>query len=514
MSSALTERLSLYAQSSGVVVETAYGRVRGIVEGNVHVFKGVPYGDSTGGSGRFMPPAKPKPWAGIVDATEFGPKSPQLPGTEIPEVAALTNVPGPMNEDCLRLNIWTPGPDGEKRPVMVWLHGGGFTGGSGAAIYYDGTRIAGKQNVVIVTLNHRLNAFGYLYLADIGGPKYAKASNAGMLDIVAALEYIRDNIAAFGGDPGNVTIFGQSGGGGKVSTLMAMPAAKGLFHRAIVQSGSALTGIPRSDATKSAETLLATLGLKANQTDELQKLPMGRILTAIQNTRGLRLGPVVDGSSLPSDPFEPSAPEVSADVPLMIGTVATEVTFFSGTPLDPLDDDELYEHVKQTTGAGDAEVERLIAVYRRSQPRRGNLDLYLALATDFGIRFNVMTQAERKAALGRAPVFAYYFNMTTPVRDGKLRSPHTLDIPYVFDNITRAAALTGGEDPHQIADKISRTWAAFARKGDPTHDRIPRWPAFAAGRRATMILGHDVRVANDPDREERLAIASLKASLG
>ena len=283
-------------------------------------FKGVPYGATTEGAGRFMPPSKPQPWTDVRDALELAPASPQVPSMLIPEsMAQQPKGDGAGSEDCLHLNVWTPGVRG-KRPVMVWFHGGGFSAGSANWEMYNGGNMAAKQDVVVVTVNHRLNVFGYLYLADLGGEKFSRSSNVGMLDTIAALEWVRDNISGFGGDPGNVTIFGQSGGGGKVSTLMGMPAAKGLFHRAIAMSGSNVSGIPRDRANKGVEALLATLKLKSNQIDQLQKLPVADLLKAMSATRGLNLGPVVDGHTLPTGPYDPVASEFSANVPLMIGS--------------------------------------------------------------------------------------------------------------------------------------------------------------------------------------------------
>ena len=257
----------------GPVANTTSGKIRGAVQENkVNAFRGIPYGAPTGGANRFMPPVKPEAWTGIKETIEWGPEAPQGPHTEIPEVAA-TIPKQAISEDCLHLNVWTNGLDSRKRPVMVWLHGGGFTSGNGSYTMYDGANMARKHDVVTVTVNHRLNSFGFLYLADVGGAKYANASNAGMLDVVAALEWVRDNIANFGGDPNNVTIFGQSGGAGKVSTLLAMPSAKGLFHRAIVQSGANLKGVSTEDATKTAHMLMEKVGVKT--ADELQQVPDG-----------------------------------------------------------------------------------------------------------------------------------------------------------------------------------------------------------------------------------------------
>jgi para-nitrobenzyl esterase len=441
---------------------------------------------------------------------ELGLRCPQLPAGAIPEWL-VTGRSEPTGEDCLCLNIWTSGLKDHKRPVMVWLHGGGYTAGSAGWYSYDGTELAKKHDVVVVGINHRLNVFGFLYLADLGNEKYAHASNVGMTDIVAALEWVRDNIANFGGDPNNVTIFGQSGGGGKVSTLLAMPSAKGLFHRAIVMSSSNLRGISRADATKGVEALLTKVNLKPNQLDELQKLPVRRMLQLMQTTPGLRLGPVVDGETLPNPPFDPVASSISADVPLMIGSVETEITFRTNVEYRPPDDAELRQRVKEEIRVDDATADHLISVYRKGRPEASNLDLFLVMASDNWVRRNVLIEAERKAALP-APVYNYYFTWRTPVRDGMLRTPHTLDIPFVFDNVDAARSITGnGQDRYALAAKMSSAWVAFARSGDPNHKALPNWPAYKSDRRATMIFNNECKIVEDPYREERLAMNSLRS---
>jgi para-nitrobenzyl esterase len=504
------------SEAAGPVVQTTSGKIRGSLQDKINAFRGVPYGAPTAGAARFLPPAKPQPWTGVRDTLELGRQAPQVPSGLIPEVAAVEDH-GPMGEDCLVLNVWTPSPGAShKRPVMVWLHGGGYSTGSGGFTIYDGANLARKHDIVTVSLNHRLNVFGFLYLAELGGEKYAHASNAGMLDIILALEWVRDNIAAFGGDPGNVTIFGQSGGGGKVSTLMAMPAAKGLFHRAIVQSASAIKGVPRNEATKSAESILAKLGLKPNQLDELQTLPMERLLSVNAGggpagNQSLRLAPVVDGVTLPADPFDPVAPALSANVPLLIGSVETEVTFMPRQQLDPIDDAGLHGRVKQAARCDDAKADQLIEVYRKGRPGISNIDLYLILASDTSFRAGVRTEADRKAAQaaqGNAPVYMYYFTWRSPVRDGKLKAFHTLEIPFVFENVDIGKPMTGtGQDRYALADKMSRAWVAFARTGNPSHKGLPNWPAYTLDQRATMIFNNDCKTVNDPGKEERLALA-------
>ena len=365
--------LAAKIDSNGPIVQTSAGKVRGAVQGKVKAFKGIPYGASTEGAGRFMPPSKPQPWTGVRDALELAPASPQNPSNLVPEsMAQQPKADGAGSEDCLHLNVWTPGLSG-KRPVMVWFHGGGYTAGSANWEMYNGANLAAKQDVVVVTVNHRLNVFGYLYLAGLGGEKYANSSNVGMMDTVAALEWVRDNIASFGGDPASVTIFGQSGGGGKVSTLMGVPAAKGLFHRAIAMSGSAVTGISRDAADRNTQAFLATLQLKPSQIDRLQELSSADLLKAMRATERLGLGPVVDGRTLPASAFDPVASEFSANVPLMIGSTETEVTWNVNMKFDPLDDAALHKRVKDAMALDDGAAGHLISVYKKGWPKADNL---------------------------------------------------------------------------------------------------------------------------------------------
>jgi para-nitrobenzyl esterase len=493
-------------------VNTTAGRVQGVMlDGGVNGFYGIPYGASTAGENRFMPPKKAAAWSGVRSAMLVGHRSPQDFQGPISEVYALDRRE-PMGEDCLNLNVFTPAADGGKRPVMVWLHGGGFSSGSGNWLLYDGARLARSQDVVVVPVTHRLNVFGYLYLAELpGGEKYAQSSNVGMLDIVAALEWVRDNIAEFGGDPGNVTIFGQSGGGGKVGALLGMPPAKGLFHRAIAMSGTLIEGASKDAATQTAVKFMAAVGAKT--VDEMQQMPMERLRDVMTSTQGLRLSPVQGVDSLPAAPFAPRATDLSADVPVIVSTVAQEVNFFPTTPLDPMDDAALLANVTRTTGADEAAAKELIDVYRAGRPMAPNEELYQTIASDAGFRQGPVTMAERKAEQAKAPVYMYYFTWQSPVHEGKLRAYHTLDIPFAFNNVEVAASMTGaGNDRYALATKLSAAFGAFARTGNPSCAELPSWPAFDAEKRATMVLDNDCRVENDPHKAERLAIAKLRAA--
>lgn len=501
------------------IVGTRYGKIRGKTEAGVHVFKGVPYGESTAGANRFMPPKPPAPWSDVRDALSLGHRAPQTGATGFMEEEVVALDRTPQGEDCLCLNIWTAGlGEKQKRPVMVWCHGGGFTGGSGGNIRYDGTGLARKHDVVLVTINHRLNAFGFLYLEKLGGEKYADSGNAGMLDIAAALEWVKDNIAAFGGDPGNVTIFGQSGGGSKVTTLMAMAPASGLFHRVIAESGVELKAITADEGTDIASRLMRQLNV--NDVDQLQQLPFPTLIAALgpMGPAG-RFGPVLDRRTLVSGngPFDPVAPSMSANVPMILGSTLTEITFLNTTPLDPIDDATLRADLKGALKVNDGEMEKILAIYRRDFPAVSNVRLYQIIASDNWLTANVALTAERKAALGAAPAYLYHFEKPTSVHDGKLGVPHTLEVSYVFDNLDGATddVITGtGKDRYPLADKMSRAWTEFARSGNPNVSGLPHWRSYSAADRAVMIFNDQCRLVVDPRAEARQAITQLHIRQG
>lgn len=514
------------ATDANAVVETAAGKVRGFIRNGIYTFKGIPYAGSTAGAARFLPPAKVKPWTGVRSCMYYGPVCPQVErtGWANDEVAWLFNWDdGQPGEDCLRLNIWTPAlKDNRKRPVMVWLHGGGFVAGSGQEHPgYNGENLSRRGDVVVVTINHRLGILGYLNLAELGGEKYIRSANAGMLDIVACLEWVRDNIANFGGDPGNVTIFGQSGGGAKVTALMAMPSAKGLFHRAIVQSGSSLRMARPENTAKLAAATLSELGVSASQTGRLHEIPVAQLIAAgaaalkkltppgppsVRVPMADRIGwaPTVDGEVLPHHPFDPAAPPESASVPLMVGTTLNEFTTALGNPeMESMTEEEMTKRL--TTMYGDR-AGRIIEAYRKAHPRAKPLDIFSYISTA-PVRQNAVTQAERKAAQGGAPAYLCLFAWQTPVLDGRPRAFHCAEIAFAFYNTDVSATMTGGgPEPRALAAKVSDAWINFARTGNPNHAGLPKWPAYAAGQGATMIFDKKCEVRNDPDREERALV--------
>jgi para-nitrobenzyl esterase len=511
-----------------VVAETAFGKIRGVDNNGIKIFKGIQYGANTAGANRFMPPAEPADWSGVRDALAYGHSAPQRDPAAPPPSGTMTisgsNLP-PEGEDCLVLNVWTPSvgeqSTGSKRPVMVWCHGGGFVTGSGSSPDNDGTNLAHRGDVVVVTLNHRLNVLGFANLSEFS-PDFETSGDAGMLDIVQALKWVKANIARFGGDPNLVTIFGQSGGGRKVETLLAMPSAKGLFHRAIVESGAAVRVTGRDVAVRNAEQLLAKLGVDKKNVRELQKLPVEKIMAAYfavmrdqpavdPNINGF--DPTVDGKILPQHPFYPKASPVSADVPVMIGCTRTEQTLFSMN--DPaafsLNDADMRGRVKDLLGD---RAPAMIDLYRKINPGASPSDLYFLIASDLRYGAPTMFAAQQRAALGKAPVYLYYFTWETPVQGGRLKSPHTMEIPFAFDNVMISARMTGGgADAMALADKISDTWIAFARTGDPNQPKLPHWPAYDAKDRATMVINNVSKVVNDPLREQRLAMYQA-ANLG
>ena len=513
------------ADDTAPIVRTSLGRLRGASANGVYSFKGIHYGASTEGSMRFLRPSTPKPWTGVRDALEIGPPAPQL--TEWPSVSPelqqfLGDMVGPglMGEDCLVLNLWTPSLDSpNKRPVMVWLHGGGFVIGSSGIPLYDGTNLAAKHDVVVVGLNHRLNFFGHLYLGGTGGQKYADSGNVGLLDIVLALQWVRSNIRSFGGDPTNVTIFGESGGGQKVGALMAMPSAKGLFQKAIVESGSDLRVSSPEDAKVMASKFLAQLHVAPDRADDLQMIPMDRLIAA-QSSMGesfFSLGPVVDGRSLPRHPFDPDAPAISADIPMLIGSNGDESRSVLGLsdPAFPalfsLNEADLRTKLKAYLGVtDDSKLDSLIALYRKNRPNATPSDIFFAITTHRLWRRDAITQAERKAAQHAAPAYLCIFEWQTPVREGKLKAMHGVELPFVFDNVDKVRRWIGeGAGLQPLADKVSSTWVEFARTGNPNHTGLPHWPAYETSTRATMIFNDECKVVNDPGKDERLAMASL-----
>jgi len=490
---------------------TTHGQVAGELEDGINVFRGIPYGAPTGGAARFMPPEPPKPWGGSKDCRKFGDQSPQLTGGGgVAAWASWARNVG-TSEDCLSVNVWTPGlRDGKKRPVMVWMHGGGFSRFNGSSPAYDGVRLARKGDVVVVTLNHRLNAFGYLYLAEIGGPEFADSGNVGQLDLIAALKWVQANIAEFGGDPARVTIFGESGGGAKVSTLMAMPAVRGLFHRAIIQSGPGLTGVSPESATKTAQAFIKAIG--AGGPGDLQRAPFSRLVDGLEKLAkegGGNFRPVVDGRNLPRDPFTPDAPATSADVPVIVGYNATETTILNpgGAAAFDLDWSSLKPALAPTLPGAD--VDKVIADFRRLRPTATASDLFFHITTLHGMGAGSWTLAERKAAQGQAGAYFYRVEFQTTV--DRLRSPHALEIPLVFDTVDKSASLLGpvAADAQVVADQMSAAWLAFARTGSPNATGLASWPRYDPRARSTMIFNVVSRAVNDPYAEERQIIASL-----
>jgi para-nitrobenzyl esterase len=503
-------------------VETAAGKLRGASVAGIHSFKGIPYAASPTGRNRFMPPQAAQPWAGVREALAYAGHAWQLPNRP-KRRPVLETLLGPADatpegEDCLTLNVWTPGlGDGVKRPVMVWLHGGGFGYGSGNRAVTDGANLARRGDVVVVNVNHRLNIFGFLHLADIGSPAWAHSGNAGVLDLIVALRWVRDNIKSFGGDPANVTIFGESGGGGKVSVLLAMPEARGLFHRAIIQSGAAIRVSTRERANALAQAVLKELGIGHNECERLRTVPAERLLAAIApasravgRSRWPLLdrydfGPVVDGADLPQHPAEPGAPPTAGEIPLMIGGTREESAFFladddavwNGT----LTEAELRERLTAVVGR---ETDALLATNRSAMPQASPGDRLIAALTGSNFWIRTVLLAERYAARPHAPVYMYSLDWQSPAHGGRMKAHHAMDLPFVFDNTEVADTTAGAPGARELAAGMADTWIAFARNGSPNNPAIPAWPAYTNADRATMILDTACRVTRDPDRDARL----------
>jgi para-nitrobenzyl esterase len=514
-----------------VEVETAYGRLRGSRSNGLVAFKGIPYAGPVAGAGRFRAAPPLQAWTGVRDALQLGAPSCQ-PG----RTSARGNEPAP-DENCLFLNVWTPAADGRKRPVMFYSHGGGFTVGSGGAPYQDGGSLARSFDVVVVATNHRLGLLGFLYLGELGGEEYAGSGNQGLLDIRDGLRWVHENIAAFGGDPDNVMIFGESGGGAKTSCLYAMPSAAPYFNKASIESGPGIRMFPRDAAAETTLLTLKELGLDKSGWRKLLEVPVDKLLavqaalgrppagplTRAGGSRGMAsgtrpggFGPVVDGAVLPRHPFDPDAPPISKDKPLIVGSNRDETVFFfreqGNTEVFNLTETALVERLTSDLGA-DANV--VLDAYRKSRPGASPTDLYIAITTARMFGIGAVTIAERKQAQQGAPVFAYVFvhesEALVPGTQHKTGAPHAMEIPYKF-YLVRAGEPRGGgggmtsissPEDEKAAHNMAEMWSTFARTGRPAAKGQPEWPAYTTPRRATMEIDAQCRVVDDPYPLER-----------
>ncbi|HTB10333.1 MAG TPA: carboxylesterase/lipase family protein [Bryobacteraceae bacterium] len=494
-------------------VETTSGKVQGIANTGIKEFKGIPYGAPTGGKNRYMPPRKPAAWTGVRECFAHGQISPQTLANLNSDYGMMIQWDlhvGGMGEDCLSLNVWTPGiGDGAKRAVMVSFHGGGFATGSGNGAGYDGAQLAKFGDVVVVTVNHRLASFGYLHLADLGAPpEFAHAGVVGMMDLAASLEWVRDNIEKFGGDPSKVMIFGQSGGGAKTSTVLAMPSAKGLFHSAGVQSGSTIRSATREAGTKSAEALLAKLGIAKGNIADIQKVSWQQILEA-QTVAGASFTPVVDGTVIPHHPFDPAAPPESADVPVIISTTLEDAAL-ALTNFD-LTEDGLHKMMNERYGE---KADSMIALYRNRYPDKTPYLVQAQIGTDAGGRRSAILQAERKSAMGKAPAYMYLWEYASPGFGGKFGAVHGTDVSASFYNFRDGVGGTGSPREKALWGTFASAWVSLAKTGNPNNAKTPNWPAYDEAKRATMIFDNETRVENDPRAEMRKFWADSPARRG
>ena len=514
--------------SEFIEVKTKCGRLRGSRIGGLATFKGIPYGGSISGENRFKAAPPMKPWSDVRDALQFGAPSPQ-PGRQ-----ASNREPGPA-EECLFLNVWTPAADGRKRPVMFYSHGGGFVTGSGGAAYQDGGNLARTWDVVVVASNHRLGLMGYLYLGDLAGEAYATSGIQGMLDIRDALSWVHENIDAFGGDPDNVMIFGESGGGAKTSCLYAMPSAATYFNKASIESGPGIRMMPREVAAETTLLLLKHLGFERNAWRRLLELPLDTLvaaqralaevpgagpLTMSGGRRGMSsserpggFGPVVDGTFLPRHPFDPEAPAVSKQKPLIVGSNRDETMFFlqRDATVFSLSENGLKERLAKELGT---KSEAVYSTYRKSRPNASATDLYIAITSANMFGLGGITIAERKYAQAGAPVFMYLFTHESedivPGTNHKLGSAHALEIPYKFNLVGQGNSPDSGgmmaiksPDAEATAHNMSEMWSTFARTGHPAAKGQPEWPPYTTGRRATMEIDAQCKVVDDPYSAER-----------
>jgi para-nitrobenzyl esterase len=506
------------------VVRTKLGAVRGSVGDNVITFKGIPYGASTGGHNRFLPPKRPDAWDGIREATHLGPfaitsrntdhtANRVLRGAYADELRTGRDLDG-MSENCLNLNVWTPelGTQ-ERRPVMVWLHPGSFSYWTSYGEWTDGRNLARKRDVVVVSVTHRLGVLGFLYLGELAGPDFAESGNLGMLDIVAALKWIQENIREFGGDPDRVTVFGESGGGGKVSTLMAMPAAKGLFHGAIIQSSPMLRALTRQDATAETRRVLTKVGLNSVDIGRLRDMPAMKLLASDHASL-----PVVAGDALPRHPFDPDASPYAANVPLLLGYNENEAAYgltMNDRYKPPTGTSEVVAGLAAELGfegVNSSIAADILQEYLRAHSNVSLEKAYIGASTV--VRWDdCFIAADRKCRQAASSVFMYLFSWKERGFGGKYGSSHTFEIPFVFDNLDAARQLFGGrpdELDYALASKMSKAWTAFAHSGRPGHTGLPQWPEYSVADRATMNFSEQVKLEFDPSRIDRVLMTKLR----
>ena len=499
-----------WSQDVFPVVETTNGKLRGAWTSGVATFKGVHYAASTAGLNRFMPPQLVKKWAGIKDALTMAEVAPQVPGGRASAYADLIvmdrQVPG-IGEDCLSINIWTPTLDSNaKKPVIFVIHGGGYYGGSGNSFGMDGDAMVRFSGCVVVSVNHRLGAMGFAHLKAFGGSDFATSGSVGMQDIVAALAWMKDNIAEFGGDPNRTLVYGQSGGGAKTSTLLAMPSGKGLFQRAGVMSGSALAVQTEEQALKTADLYMQQLGLTKGEVHKLRDLPLTTLVAAqagmeaAMRARGeapVTFGPVVDGIAIPEQTWTPGAPDISKDIPMVISTALDERTYRMGN--FDMTDAELLEFVKARQPE---KAEAAIALYKEEDPEATPFVLAARIDTDLGFRKSAFTMAERKASQGSAPCWTYLWKWPAVAYGGRYGAVHGIDVGLSLHSVR--GGLTGASaESVLMADRIAGTWAAVAATGDPNREYTPDWPSYTSDKRATMIFDTEMKVENDPRAEIR-----------
>ncbi|HTV08076.1 MAG TPA: carboxylesterase family protein [Candidatus Aquilonibacter sp.] len=523
-------RRGIGEEAAHPVVRTTAGAVRGAMHDGVSVFLGIPYGGDTR-QRRFQRSVRPARWSGVRDALAWGDRAPQLGGNGMTsrarqarsagaETYHLPPDEGAINEDCLHLNVWTPSAnthEHERRPVLLYIHGGAYNGGTVNSVLYDGTRLCRRGDVVVVTVNHRLNAFGFLYLAGLtNDPAYADSGNVGMLDLVLAFQWVKENIAQFGGDPGRVTIFGQSGGGAKCAALMAMPPAHGLFHRVMTMSGQQVTAAPEAIATARTNEFLAKLGLADVAPDKLRAaldaMPLEQLEEAARVSSAWL--PVVDGRSLPRDPFSPDAPPISNGVPMILGNTHDETRGLIGgahPELFSITWEEVPAALEKYVGSflGDVKPGTIVAKYREWYPQYSPSDVFFAATTAFRSWPGQVIEAERRAASpAQQRTWVYEMDWCSPVAGGRFGAPHTVDIPFFFDNLAMSPGMVGAsaEDvqlAQPLATAMSETLIAFGRTGNPNHSNLPHWPAYDLTSRATMIWNTPPQVMDDPRGKER-----------